>query len=121
MTATEVFADFIAAGARLRLDGNDIVVCAPPDVIDARMLDSLKEHKAAIRQMIEEDRGVPPAEYKAAYLNRLFLTQGVTGQKGRITATTVRHGERADWRVRNGGTPTNDKADAGEHSLEILS
>jgi hypothetical protein len=34
------------------------------------------------------------AEWKAAALNRLFLEQGVTGQPGRITTATVRHGER---------------------------
>ncbi|MCC6486391.1 MAG: hypothetical protein IT364_02745 [Candidatus Hydrogenedentes bacterium] len=36
----------------------------------------------------------PWAEWKAAALNRLFQEQGVIGQPGRITATTVRHGER---------------------------
>ena len=38
--------------------------------------------------------GVPWAEWKAAGLNRLFQEQGVTGKPGRITAATVRHGER---------------------------
>lgn len=38
--------------------------------------------------------GVPWADWKAAALNRLFREQGVTGKPGRITATTVRHGER---------------------------
>jgi hypothetical protein len=34
------------------------------------------------------------AERKAEMLNRLFLEQGVTGRRGRITAETVLHGER---------------------------
>jgi hypothetical protein len=34
------------------------------------------------------------AEWKAAALNRLIQEQGVTGKPGRITAATVRHGER---------------------------
>jgi hypothetical protein len=34
------------------------------------------------------------AEWRAAALNRLFLEQGTTGQPGRISAQTVRHGER---------------------------
>ena len=34
------------------------------------------------------------AEWKAAALNRLFREQGVTGKPGRITAATIRHGER---------------------------
>lgn len=33
-------------------------------------------------------------EWKAAALNRLFQEQGVTGELGRITPATVRHGER---------------------------
>jgi len=41
----------------------------------------------------EHERGVPWCEWKAAALNRLFQEQGVTGQPGRITASTVRHGE----------------------------
>ena len=38
--------------------------------------------------------GVEWAEWRAATLNRLFAEQGVTRQPGRITAATVRHGER---------------------------
>lgn len=34
------------------------------------------------------------ADWKAAALNRLFQEQGTSGQPGRITAATVRHGER---------------------------
>ncbi len=40
-------------------------------------------------------QGTSWAEWKAAALNRLFLEQGVTGRRGRITAATVRHGEQA--------------------------
>jgi len=36
------------------------------------------------------------AEWKANELNRLFQEQGVTGEPGRITAATVRHGEQSD-------------------------
>jgi hypothetical protein len=43
--------------------------------------------------------GVPWCEWKAAALNRLFQEQGVTGQPGRITASTARHGERPIRRV----------------------
>jgi len=39
-------------------------------------------------------KGVSWAEWKAAALNRLFQGQGTSGQSGRITAATVRHGER---------------------------
>jgi len=40
-----------------------------------------------------DPQGTPWAEWKAAALNRLFHDLGLTGQSGRITATTVRHGE----------------------------
>ena len=40
------------------------------------------------------ERTIPWPEWKAAALNRLFQEQGVTGEPGRITAATVRHGER---------------------------
>ena len=42
---------------------------------------------------IDEARGTPWAEWKAAMLNRLFQEQGVTEKPGRIEAATVRHGE----------------------------
>jgi hypothetical protein len=42
------------------------------------------------------------ADWKAAALNRLFLEQGTGGQLGRITAETVRHGERQVNRVAHG-------------------
>ena len=44
-------------------------------------------------KMEEETGGIPWAEWKAAELNRLFQEQGSTGQPGRITAATIRHGE----------------------------
>ncbi len=42
------------------------------------------------------------AEWKAVALNRLFFEQGTAGQPGRITAETVRHGERQVDRVVHG-------------------
>jgi len=39
-------------------------------------------------------KGIAWAEWKAAEVNRLFQEQGTSGQPGRITAATVRHGER---------------------------
>lgn len=40
-------------------------------------------------------------EWKAQNLNRLFQGQGLTGQPGRITAETVRHGERPPRPIKN--------------------
>jgi len=38
------------------------------------------------------------AEFRATMLNHLFQEQGTLGQPGRITATTVRHGENGPQR-----------------------
>ncbi len=47
----------------------------------------------------EREEGVPWPDWKAAELNRLFQERGATGQPGRITAATVRHGETGRERV----------------------
>ena len=46
-------------------------------------------------------------DWKAAALNRLFQEQGVTGKPGRITAATVRHGERKAGGMEQIGTGSN--------------
>ena len=52
-------------------------------------------------------------KWKAAALNQLFLEQGRTGKPGRITAETVRHGERAPRRTgQNVVDPGETKAEA---------
>jgi|SRR5580658_5966266 hypothetical protein len=51
------------------------------------------------------DGGVSWAEWKAAALNRLFQEQGTPGQPGRITAETVRHGERSRGRMSDNDSP----------------
>ncbi len=38
-------------------------------------------------------RAMPSGDWKAAQINQLFKEQGVTGQSGRITSGTIRHGE----------------------------
>jgi len=54
----------------------------------------------------DEPAGVPWAEWKAAELNRLFQLQGVMGDLGRITAATVRDGERKERASHNKGKDT---------------
>ncbi len=42
----------------------------------------------------EQDNGISMAQWKADWLNHVFKTQGTTGERGWITAETVRDGER---------------------------
>jgi hypothetical protein len=53
------------------------------------------------------ESGIDWAEWKAAALNHLFRAQGVTGQTGRITAATIRHGQAGRAR-KSGGVSTVD-------------
>lgn len=62
--------------------------CAQPDL-------GSHDPKVALDQREQVTvEGTPWAVWKAGELNRLFQEQGVTGQPGRITAATVRDGER---------------------------
>lgn len=87
-----------AAGVRIAVDGEDLVLRAsgPPP---ATLLQTLSLHKGDIISLLRS--GADPqtnddsswAELKAGGLNRLFRDQGKTGEPGRITAATVRHGQ----------------------------
>jgi hypothetical protein len=57
-------------------------------------LETLPIIEAAPDLSPDEGKSATWAEWKASMLNKLFLEQGVTGQPGKITAATVRHGER---------------------------
>jgi hypothetical protein len=73
------------------------------DPVPATVLTEMERHPAepwVVRdRMLKEMKWSPNrnrwAQWKAASLNRLFQEQGVTGRLGRITAATVRLGERA--------------------------
>ena len=64
----------------------------------------------------ESEHGVPWADWKAAALNRLFQEQGVTGQPGRITAATIRHGE-ANRERKSGSVFAVDSATTDEQPM----
>jgi hypothetical protein len=66
---------------------------APPSNRAAEPIQPNSEAQRAAGVPECED-GVLWAEWKAAALNRLFQEQGVTGMPGRITAATVRDGEK---------------------------
>ncbi len=92
--ATSVLADLLAAGASIWADNGELVVEAKPGVVTPEIKAALTQNKAELLLMLEQERGVSPAEWKAAMLNHLFREQGTSGQPGRITAATVRHGEK---------------------------
>ena len=63
-----------------------------------------KSITVAVDSPTATERGMSWAEWKAAALNQLFLELGRTGQPGRITADTIRHGEQAwmtSWKNRD--------------------
>lgn len=73
-----------------------------PDALPSGALERTPEPSGAVDGA---DRGIPWAEWKASTLNQLFKEQGVTGQLGRITAATMRHGESIRDRVDSVATP----------------
>ena len=76
-----------------RVDGEPV----PLNVLAAMEQHPAEPWKVRDRMLNEMgwcSKGTPWAEWKAAALNRLFQEQGVTGKPGRITAATIRHGER---------------------------
>jgi len=54
-----------------------------------------KSITAAVDSATATERVMSWAEWKAGALNQVFLDLGNTDQPGRITADTIRHGERA--------------------------
>ncbi len=89
------------------LDGADVPMRyklrrVPGEPVPMNVLIEMKRHpeepwKVRDRMLQEMGWSTPCswAEWKASALNRLFQQQGLTGRPGRITAATVRHGERA--------------------------
>jgi len=76
-----------------RVDGEPV----PINVLAAMEQHPAEPWKVQDRMLNEMgwcSKGTPWAEWKAAALNRLFQEQGVSRKPGRITAATVRHGER---------------------------
>ncbi|MCE5308531.1 MAG: hypothetical protein LLG20_12910 [Acidobacteriales bacterium] len=69
----------------------------PPEISRGRPIEDKSRWTVRDRMLKEMSwcsKGIPWAEWKAAALNRLFQEQCFTGKPGRITAATVRHGER---------------------------
>jgi hypothetical protein len=84
----------IPAPYKLRaVDGDSV----PQNVLEAMQQDALAPWDVRDQMLSEMNcgqQGLQWAEWKAATLNQLFLQLGRTGETGRITAETVRHGER---------------------------
>lgn len=107
VTAVREFGSIEAEGRRLKLR---VARGAMSKLAPA--IEVLRVQKSAVLAMLgsveqdehESPRPTPWAEWKATELNRLFHEQGVAGQPGRITASTVEHGETKGGRtlVRHG-------------------
>jgi len=67
-----------------------------------RNRDTLTPEHKSLKSLVDlpgtDERVMSWAEWQARNLNRLFLEEGQTGQPGRITADTVRHGQRIQAR-----------------------
>jgi len=74
--------------------------------------ESWKIRDRLLNEMGWRSNGIDWAEWKATALNRLFQEQGTSGQPGRITAETVRHGERSRGRTSGNEAPPFVKGEA---------
>jgi hypothetical protein len=107
---------------RVRLKDGTLTATAPKGLLTAEVVAGLREQKAELVEFLTRfggtgtiqtgssgdylgGHGVSWEEWKARALNRLFKEQGATGRPGRITASTVAHGEE-----RSGGAPPNNKS-----------
>lgn len=86
----------------------------PPETVPAGRLPENGEARG--ERAGTDEAGVMWAEWKAAALNQLFREQGVTGQPGRITAATIRHGE-ANHQRKSGGVSPVDCAATDEQPI----
>ncbi|MBI3650958.1 MAG: hypothetical protein HY231_07890 [Acidobacteria bacterium] len=57
MTAIELIKNLEAAGVRLEVDGNDLIVDAPEDWLTTERLEALAGHKAAILEILPIRKG----------------------------------------------------------------
>jgi hypothetical protein len=76
-----------------RVDGDPVPMSVVAEM-ERHPVDPWKVRDRTLSEMGWCAAGMAWAEWKAAALNRLFQEQGATGKPGRITAATVRHGER---------------------------
>jgi hypothetical protein len=75
-------------GAELEL------VCPIQDQATRDEMEAFKRQSDGCLSPSTAGKGVSAAEWQAQMLNQFFKEQGVTREPGRITAATVRHGER---------------------------
>ena len=81
----------------VKIEGEQAPLCRPAQEavsISSGLGPLEKCTQVGVDSVTSEERVMSWAEWKAVALNRLFLEQGTAGQLGRITAETVRHGER---------------------------
>jgi hypothetical protein len=94
-------ADALEAMMRFGAHRGEIWIPAEIELVGRIEDQAIRDEVADFKRQIDgwlspgdSGEAVSPEERKASMLNELFRTQGVTGHPGRITAATVRDGER---------------------------
>jgi hypothetical protein len=96
VTVTEAIGTVRRVGI-VEASGGNLRLCFPEKDRAALQpaINTLRSGKTAALTLLSKpisERATSWAYWKAAELNRVFQEQGVTGQSGRITAATIRHG-----------------------------
>jgi hypothetical protein len=76
-----------------RVEGEPVPVSVLSE-LERQPAEPWKVRDRVLNEMGWCSKGIAWADWKAAALNRVFQEQGTSGQPGKITAATVRHGER---------------------------
>jgi hypothetical protein len=90
--AQEAMRRFGAHRGEVWTSGELELVASIPDQATRDEVESVKREMDGCLSPSAAGECVSAAEWQAQMLNQMFKEQGVTGQPGRITAATVRHG-----------------------------
>jgi hypothetical protein len=102
--ARRALAAIAVSAEAVTADEREIVACFGGPVAEAPQVNDWTQSLSELAAELGQRSGDPEAarrevwmnwyEWKAAALNRLFQEQGTSGEPGRITAATIRRGER---------------------------
>jgi hypothetical protein len=90
--ALEAMRRFGAHRGEVWTSGELELVASIPDQTTRDEVESFKRQMDGCLMPDAADEGVSPEEWQGQMLNHMFQEQGVTGQPGKITVRTVKHG-----------------------------